>query len=134
MWYMQMHIAAHKLGVACIIFHYLKVFVCFIKQACLLACNHFQIGGGAYDSILWLSFAPQKHKPDVVLEKMAFDGMFSSQLMLASLAKGCQFSLECVCALVIGVNIRDGGLGSPAVKSQRLDRSRGCCEAHYPNS
>jgi hypothetical protein len=41
--------------VACIVFLYLKVFVCFIKQACLIACNCFQIWGGVDNSILWLS-------------------------------------------------------------------------------
>jgi hypothetical protein len=47
---MPMHIAAHAgYVVACIIFLYMKIFVCFIKQA-----------WGGDDSILWLSFAQQK--------------------------------------------------------------------------
>jgi hypothetical protein len=39
----------------------LKAFVCFIKQACLLAIIS-KFGEGVDDSILWLSFAQQKER------------------------------------------------------------------------
>jgi hypothetical protein len=39
----------------------MKIFVCFIKQSCLLAIVSIGGGGGWGDnSILWLSFAQQK--------------------------------------------------------------------------
>jgi hypothetical protein len=56
MWYMPMHNAEL---IACIIFLYMKIFVCLIKQAHFLAIVSIFFGGG-YDSILWLSFAQQK--------------------------------------------------------------------------
>jgi hypothetical protein len=46
--------------IACIIFLYMKIFICLIKQACLLAIISIFLGGGVDDSILWLSFAQQK--------------------------------------------------------------------------
>jgi hypothetical protein len=55
MWYMPMHMAE---PIARIIFVYMKMFVCLIKQASLLAIiSKF---GGVDDSILWLIFAQQK--------------------------------------------------------------------------
>jgi hypothetical protein len=42
MWYMPMHIVEL---IACIIFLYMKIFVCLIKQACLLAIIS-KFGGG----------------------------------------------------------------------------------------
>jgi hypothetical protein len=54
---MPMHIAAHtSYVVACIVFLYMKIFACFIKQACLLAIIS-KLGVGGDDSILWLTFA-----------------------------------------------------------------------------
>jgi hypothetical protein len=47
--------------IACIVFLYLKVFVCFIKQACLIAIVS-KFGGWGDNNILWLSFAQQKYK------------------------------------------------------------------------
>jgi hypothetical protein len=62
MWYMPMHIAAHaSYVVACIVFLSMKIFVCFLKQAFLLAIVS-KLGGGSENSILWLSFAQQKSK------------------------------------------------------------------------
>jgi hypothetical protein len=59
MWYVPMHTAEL---IACIIFLYMKIFVCFIKQACFLAImSKFGGGGGVDDSILWLSLAQQKN-------------------------------------------------------------------------
>jgi hypothetical protein len=39
-----------------------KILCCFIKQPRLSfpSCNHFQIGGGVDNSVLWLSFAQQQ--------------------------------------------------------------------------
>jgi hypothetical protein len=45
--------------IACVIFLYLKIFVCLIKQASLLAIISKFVGRGD-NSILWLSFAQQK--------------------------------------------------------------------------
>jgi hypothetical protein len=46
MWYMPMHIAAHaSYVVACIVFLSMKIFVCFLKQAFLLAIVS-KLGGG----------------------------------------------------------------------------------------
>jgi hypothetical protein len=45
----------------------MKIFVCLIKQARLLAINS-KLGGGRVDSsILWLSFAQQKHEQAFLL-------------------------------------------------------------------
>jgi hypothetical protein len=61
MWYMPMRIAAcTSYVVACIVLLYMKIFVYFIKIACLLAIIS-KFGGGGDNSILWLSFAQQKH-------------------------------------------------------------------------
>jgi hypothetical protein len=38
----------------------MKIFVCIIKQACLLAIVSIFFGGGVDNSIQWLSFAQQK--------------------------------------------------------------------------
>jgi hypothetical protein len=43
-----------------IVFLYMKIFVCFVKQACLLAIVS-KLGGGVEDNILWLSFAQHKY-------------------------------------------------------------------------
>jgi hypothetical protein len=47
-------------AVACIVFIYMKIFVCLIKQAHLLAIISKFGGGEDSISILWLSFAQQK--------------------------------------------------------------------------
>jgi hypothetical protein len=64
MWYMLMHIAAgtsprDTYVVACVVFLCMKIFVCFMKQACLLAIIS-KFGGGVDNSTLWLNFAQQK--------------------------------------------------------------------------
>jgi hypothetical protein len=57
MWYMPTNIAEL---IACVIFLYMKIFVCLIIQARLLAIISKFGGGGVDNSILWLSFAQQK--------------------------------------------------------------------------
>jgi hypothetical protein len=59
MWYMPMHLAAHKLGGSLYRFS-LFGSICLFYKTSLLASNCFQIGGGVDDIILWLSFAQQK--------------------------------------------------------------------------
>jgi hypothetical protein len=67
MWYMPMHIAVHaSYMVACTVFLYMKIFICFIKQACL---QSFPKLGGVDNSILWLSFAQRKPKLELVQRK-----------------------------------------------------------------
>jgi hypothetical protein len=54
-WYMPMR-ATYV--VACVVFIYMKIFVHFIKQACLQLFPN--LGGGVDNSIQWLRFAQQK--------------------------------------------------------------------------
>jgi hypothetical protein len=60
MWYMPVHKqrARATYEKACIVFLKMKIFVCFIKEACLLAI--ISKWGGGDNSILRLSFAQQK--------------------------------------------------------------------------
>jgi hypothetical protein len=63
MWYMPMPIAEL---IACIIFLYIKIFVCLINQAHLLAIIS-KFRGGDDNSIQWLSLAQQKAGPGLSL-------------------------------------------------------------------
>jgi hypothetical protein len=63
--------------VACIIFIYIKIFVCLIKPACLLACNQFQIWGEGGVTIAFYGWASLNKKYpfdtlDYVLELSVF--------------------------------------------------------------
>jgi hypothetical protein len=49
----------------------MKIFVCFIKQACLQSIPYFG-GGGVDDSILWLSFAQQKESESIFVYQHGF--------------------------------------------------------------
>jgi hypothetical protein len=50
------HANALSYAIACTVFLYMKIFVCLVKQACLLAIAS-KFGGEVDNSILWLSFA-----------------------------------------------------------------------------
>jgi hypothetical protein len=51
--------------------------ICLFYKTSLLACNHFQIGGGVDNSILWLSFAQQKEPIDIFISKDLFVTFYS---------------------------------------------------------
>jgi hypothetical protein len=57
MWYMPMHLAAHKLGGSLYRFSIFESICLFYKTSLLAIISKF---GGGDDSILWLSFAQQK--------------------------------------------------------------------------
>jgi hypothetical protein len=63
--------------VACIVFLYMKISVCFIRQAHLLAIVSKFVGGGD-DSVLWLSFAQQKSS-ELSCNLLFFDGQLGQE-------------------------------------------------------
>jgi hypothetical protein len=60
--------------IACIVFLYMKIFVCLIKQASLLSIVSKFGGGGVDNSILWLSFAQQRANLIKLEEKVFISG------------------------------------------------------------
>jgi hypothetical protein len=54
----------------------MKIFICLIKQASLLAIIS-KFGGGVDNSILWLSFAQQKEPIDIFISKDLFVTFYS---------------------------------------------------------